>query len=446
MPEVIAIKYRAFLSYSHKDSNWAKWLHKRLEGFKLGAELVGQETTIGPVPETLRPIFRDRDEFTGGHTLTDATIAALDASAALIVLCSLNAAASHYVNEEVRLFRSRHPDRPVVPVLIDGTAETAFPPALRFAVGINTGAVTETPVTILSPDLRDAADGKSLGLAKTVAGITGLTTDTVFNRVRRQERRSARIRNGVIGSLALLLVASVGAGTYAWHLLRTNEAAAISFLKTAPDLVDYAVTGAEKIGVQRTYTLGLLQRAERLFDDISELGRQTPEMQRQKAWMLIQFARNYEVLGRTAKQAEYLDQAERIMRSLAGRAETDLRAQRDLSVAFNERGDVLRAQGDGAGALKAYRASLTIRKRLAAADPNNAGWQRDLSVSHFKLGQFHLRNGHPGSALPHFEADFRIAERLARRDPSNAHWQKDLQTSQRIMKRVKAALASAGRQ
>jgi hypothetical protein len=40
------------------------------------------------VPRTLRPIFRDRDDFTGGHSLATATIEALNQSAALIVICS----------------------------------------------------------------------------------------------------------------------------------------------------------------------------------------------------------------------------------------------------------------------------------------------------------------------------------------------------------------------
>ena len=52
------------------------------------------------------------------------------------------------------------------------------------------------------------------------------------------------------------------------------------------------------------------------------------------------------------------------------------------------------AQGDLSAALSAYRASLAIRERLAAADPGNAGWQRDLSVSHGKLGDV-LRAGGP---------------------------------------------------
>ena len=121
MAETVPFKYRAFLSYSHRDTGWAKWLHARLESFRIDKDLIGRETPVGPVPKTLRPIFRDREDFSGGHTLTDATVAALDASAALIVLCSTVSAGRPAVNEEVRLFRSRHPERPVIPVIIEGT-------------------------------------------------------------------------------------------------------------------------------------------------------------------------------------------------------------------------------------------------------------------------------------------------------------------------------------
>ncbi len=75
---------------------------------------------LGPVPKS-RAIFRDRDDFTGGDLLMGATIAALDASATLIVLCSPHSAQKKHANEEIRLFRWRHPDRPVIPVMIEGT-------------------------------------------------------------------------------------------------------------------------------------------------------------------------------------------------------------------------------------------------------------------------------------------------------------------------------------
>ena len=101
-------KYRAFLSYSHADTATAEWLHKRLESFPLRG-LAAHEVALGPVPKQLRPIFRDREDFSAGHGLTAQTLAALDASTALIVLCSPTSAKSRYVNEEVQLFEAPLP-------------------------------------------------------------------------------------------------------------------------------------------------------------------------------------------------------------------------------------------------------------------------------------------------------------------------------------------------
>jgi len=76
--ETATIKYRAFLSYSHADAAWAKWLHRALEDYRIDKDLVGRDTPSGPVPKTLRPIFRDREDFAGGRTLTEDTIAVLE--------------------------------------------------------------------------------------------------------------------------------------------------------------------------------------------------------------------------------------------------------------------------------------------------------------------------------------------------------------------------------
>src|SRR5712692_92048 len=89
--ETATIKYRAFLSYSHRDTAWGKWLHAALEGTRVDKDLVGRQTPAGPVPKTLRPIFRDREDFSAGHSLTEQTLAALEASQFLIVICSPNA-------------------------------------------------------------------------------------------------------------------------------------------------------------------------------------------------------------------------------------------------------------------------------------------------------------------------------------------------------------------
>ncbi len=188
-----AIKYRAFLSYSHADTAAAKRVHGRLEDFHIDNDLVGRDTPVGSIPETLRPIFRDRYEFDAGGILAEQTRAALDGSAALIVLASPHAARSKYVNEELRQFKSRHPDRPVIPLIIDGEPgdpkQECFPPALRSAVAPD-GSVTNTSVDILAADLREQGDGIELALAKVVARLLGLAPDAMGHKQRSGEPRA----------------------------------------------------------------------------------------------------------------------------------------------------------------------------------------------------------------------------------------------------------------
>ena len=48
-------------------------------------------------------------------------------------------------------------------------------------------------------------------------------------------------------------------------------------------------------------------------------------------------------------------------------------------------GDIRLMAGDRPGALAAYEEGLAIRRKLAAADPGNAGWQADLVVGLYKV-------------------------------------------------------------
>ena len=51
-----------------------------------------------------------------------------------IVVCSPAAAKSRYVDEEIRAFKSLHPERPVIPLIVAGKPDDphgeCFPPAL----------------------------------------------------------------------------------------------------------------------------------------------------------------------------------------------------------------------------------------------------------------------------------------------------------------------------
>ena len=120
-------RYAAFMSYSHKDAAAARWLHRRLESYRIPRRLVGREGERGPVPARLTPIFRDREELPAAGDLSEKVRAALAASRALVVICSPDAAASQWVGREVRLFRELHPGRPIFAAILDGEPHQCFP-------------------------------------------------------------------------------------------------------------------------------------------------------------------------------------------------------------------------------------------------------------------------------------------------------------------------------
>ena len=92
-------KYWAFISYSHADEEWAKWLHKSIETYRVPRKIVGRATPQGEVPKRLFPVFRDREELPGASDLGGKLQDALKTSRALIVVCSPKSAVSKWVHE-----------------------------------------------------------------------------------------------------------------------------------------------------------------------------------------------------------------------------------------------------------------------------------------------------------------------------------------------------------
>lgn len=92
-------EYYAFISYSHKDEEWAKWIQHEFEHYHLPTTLNG----LTDVPDKFRPIFRDIDELSGGE-LKPQISNALRSSAYLVIICSPNSAKSPYVDGEIREF------------------------------------------------------------------------------------------------------------------------------------------------------------------------------------------------------------------------------------------------------------------------------------------------------------------------------------------------------
>ena len=481
MADPAPFKYRAFLSYSHRDKTWGAWLHRTLEAYRIDKDLVGRETLVGPVPKTLQPIFRDREDFSAGHSLTAQTIAALEASQFLIVICSPNAAQSAYVNEEIRCFKALGRADRILPVIIDGEpgsgdpGRECFPSALRFKVGPD-GALTDEREEPIAADAREQGDGKELAKQKLIAGLLGVGLDTVVRRAERARKRQMRVRSGIVGVLLILTVASVGGLAWARYELSRNEAFLDATLDRFTSLVNGAVGAAQSYSLPLPVTLRFLEEAEGILQVIARYGQPTPKLKQRQIAMLIAFADNYRDLGRTRmgtasgastaagrgtrprrccqsgvalgagagapahgrsahgkgrrrRRADRVSGYRDIIERLAAADPNNANWQRDLSVAHNKVADVLVAQGNLFEALQSYRATLAIRERLAKVDPDNAVWQRDLTVSYDNVGDVLVAQGNLREALTILPRSLAIRERLAKADPGNAGWQRDLSVS-----------------
>ncbi len=213
-------RYRAFISYSHRDKTITQWLHHALETYRIPKALIGKETRVGPVPARLTPIFRDRDELPASGDLGRELRAALENSMFLVVICSPASAKSMWVNEEIKSFKKLHGEDRVLALVVGGEPYASnganpdlecFPHSLRYTLGPD-GEISDIPAEPIAADAREGADGKRLAKLKLVAGLTGARLDELVQReTQRRMRRLAMISTGA----TIGMVFAVGLALYA---------------------------------------------------------------------------------------------------------------------------------------------------------------------------------------------------------------------------------------
>lgn len=206
-------KYRAFISYSHKDKKWADWLHKAIETYKPPKKLVGQNTERGAVPTKLSPVFRDREELPTATDLGRTINQALTTSATQIVICSPNAAQSKWVNEEILSFKRLDGADRIFCLIVDGEPGASsipgqehlecFPEALRFTMGED-GKLSDQPTEPIAADARPGKDGKPNAKLKLIAGMLGVGFDAL--KQREQQRRQRRLMIIAAGAIAGMVI------------------------------------------------------------------------------------------------------------------------------------------------------------------------------------------------------------------------------------------------
>lgn len=229
-----SFKYRAFISYSHADSAWARWLHRALEHYRVPRRLAGAEGV-----RRLGLCFRDEVELAAAAELGPEIAEALGASDVLIVVCSPRAAKSPWVDKEITQFkRVARPSGPkaehrVFALIVDGEPHGAgetecFPPALKLKAD---GSAAEP----LAVDVRKF--GRDDALLRLVGGILDVGYDDLKQREARK-RRAEWLRAQTLFATGLVLAAAALAGGYfaASNYVDASEQKAALFAAAADQL------------------------------------------------------------------------------------------------------------------------------------------------------------------------------------------------------------------
>ncbi len=214
-------KYWAFISYSHQDDRWGKWLHRSLESYRTPRRLVGRLGKDGPIPRRLFPVFRDTTEFSASGSLRQQMYDALHSAKNLVVICSPSAARSDYVNEEIRHFKFLGREDRILGLIVDGEPNVSpsdgeddrecFPEAARFGVTA-AGNLSDIPAEPIAADVRPGKDRHRDGLLRIIAGIFGISFDELKQRDRQRRTRRIVAATGA----ALFAAAAIGFG-FGWQ-------------------------------------------------------------------------------------------------------------------------------------------------------------------------------------------------------------------------------------
>jgi tetratricopeptide (TPR) repeat protein len=418
-------RYWAFISYSHRDSAWADWLHKAIEHYHPPKALVGTSTSRGVIPKRLSPVFRDREELPSATDLGALLMAALGSSRAQVVICSPQAAKSKWVNEEIIAFKRLGGEERIFCLIVDGEpnasdmpgreSEECFPPALRYKLGAD-GGLSDVRSEPIAADARAGKDGKHNAKLKLISGLLGVGFDSL--RRREQQRRNRRLfvfscsaAAGMVLTTGLAAYALIQRGAAQRQTVRA-EAEARTAKETTRFLVDlFKISDpSEARGNSVTAREMLDKGATRVDAELSKV----PAIQ---ATLMDTLGTVYMGLGLYDQARPLLDRAVTTRRALAANVPAD------LSDSLGHQGELLFLQADYSESETAYREAI----RIESSQPNDPDSPAQLADSYYGLGKLLSAQ----AKYPEAELSLRKALKLQQQiygdsDPRVARTLKDL--------------------
>ena len=205
----------AFISYSRRDSDFARKLNRALEEYRPPKGL--------DVPQRNLQIFRDEEDFTGVEYHA-AVRQHLESSAKLLVLCSPNSRKSEYVGDEIRHFAETNGAQNIIPILVSGIAnneaapgqddQMAFPAALCAAL--------QMPLAIDYRKFDLKKDKLNKGVFRgpwytILANVYGTSRDRIEEREKAREARRRRLTRSIVTGVIAILASALVITLFFWR-------------------------------------------------------------------------------------------------------------------------------------------------------------------------------------------------------------------------------------
>lgn len=467
--------YDAFISYSHaKDKAVAAVLQSVIQ-------------TLGKPWYKLRAlrVFRDDTSLSATPHLWLSIEQALNQSRHLILLTSPEAAASVWVAKEVEYWlQHRSIDTLLIGVTdgelrwdetagdFTGDAAVPLPAVLR-------GRFAAEPKWVDLRAFRAGATRRDIRLMELAADFAAVVRKIPKEDLLSQEVRQQRRALTLAWSAAACLSVLVALATWQWREAVAQRSRAESTLlaatRNANDFVLKVATRLRQtVGIPIDLVRDVLARAQELQDELIKSNERDPNLQRSRAIALREVSQTLLSQGDTKAALDEAVRSRAIMTQLigggssspelrhemslslnrvgealsrAGRAEEALDAfqqslsirkeladatpdneiKRALALSYERVGDALFDLARREQALEAYRMSVSVREDLAASAPGNLDAQATLAVSYDRIGR--SARDDPARALEAYRKSLAIREKLVAADPRNALWQRDLAAS-----------------
>jgi tetratricopeptide (TPR) repeat protein len=405
-----SFKYRAFLSYSHRDAKWGTWLHKALESYRPPKELIGKTTDHGPVPKRLAPVFRDREELASATDLGSVLNEALRQSVCQVVICSPSAARSRWVNEEILAFKRLGREHRIFCFIVGGepnasddparAQEECFPPALRYRLGED-GNLSTTRTEPIAADARADKDGRSNAKLKLIAGLLNVGFDALRRREQqRRQRRLLAIASGATAGMVLtsgLATAALIARATAQRQTALAKREAETARQTTAFLVDlFRISDPSEARGNRVTAREMLDRGAARVE--TQLTHQ-PQIQ---STLMDTLGTVYMSLGLYDQAKPLLETAVVKRRALPGEEHGA------LALSLSHVGDLLTLRADYPGAEGAYHQSIALQRSL----PDNQRDDAALAKTLFGLGTEQISRGQYADAERNLRDALTLQQRL----------------------------------